>query len=165
MRTRDFERLYKEHAGPLLAFLTYRSGDSSLADDLLADTFERALRGRKRFNPSRSSEKTWLYAIALNLLRDQRRRTERGRRVIAQSEAGTPVSSEGGLEQVEQRDRVARAMDSLNSNEREIVAMRYGADLTLREIATLLNQPTGTTAAQLYRALERMAGALDDSPR
>ena|SRR5215212_4055375 len=162
MRGSDFERLYREHAGPLLAFLTYRTGDSDLADDLLADTFERALRSRKRFNPSRASEKTWLYAIALNLLRDHGRRSSAGRRAAARTEGHTPVASEGGLEQVEQRDRVARAMDSLGSRERELLAMRYGADMALREIATLMNQSTGTTAAQLYRALERMASALTD---
>src|SRR3954470_6331520 len=62
-----FERLYAEHAGPLLAFLTYRTGDAVLAEDLLADTFERVLRARRRFDPRRGSQKAWLYTIALNL--------------------------------------------------------------------------------------------------
>ena len=44
VRSRDFERLYDAHAGQLLAFLIFRTGDRALADDLLADTFERVLR-------------------------------------------------------------------------------------------------------------------------
>ena len=69
MRQDAFERLFEEHARPLLAFLTYRTGDPVLADDLLADTFERAIRGRRGFDRRKGSEKRWLYAIALNLVR------------------------------------------------------------------------------------------------
>jgi len=71
MRDEAFERLYTEHAQSLYAFLSYRTGDRVLAEDLLADTFERALRARKRFDRRKASEKTWLYSIALNRLRDQ----------------------------------------------------------------------------------------------
>ena len=74
MRRDDFERLYEEHAQPLFGFLAYRTGDAALAEDLLADTFERALRARNRFDRRKASEKTWLYAIALNLVRDNARR-------------------------------------------------------------------------------------------
>src|SRR3954452_25346881 len=69
MRDQDFERLYNAEAAGLFSFLAYRTGDRSLAEDLLADAFERALRGRAKYNRKRGSEKTWLYAIALNLLR------------------------------------------------------------------------------------------------
>ena len=65
MRQHDFERLYAEHAAPLLAFLDYRTGDRALAEDLLADTFERVLRSRRPFDPRRGSEKAWLYTIVL----------------------------------------------------------------------------------------------------
>ena len=58
MRDADFERLYGQHAEPLFAFLAYRTGDRVLAEDLLADTFERALRARRRFDRRRGSEKS-----------------------------------------------------------------------------------------------------------
>src|SRR4051812_29564462 len=83
-----FERLYAEHAGPLLAFLTYRTGDGALAEDLLADTFERVLRARRRFDPRKGSEKTWLYTIALNLLRDNARRQAAEQRSMEQVSVG-----------------------------------------------------------------------------
>src|SRR6266480_5949263 len=81
MRQDQFERLYEEHARPLLAFLAYRTGNRVLAEDILADTFERVLRARRRFDPRKASEKTWLYSIALNCLRDS------GRRQAAESRA------------------------------------------------------------------------------
>ena len=70
MRDDDFERLYAAEAQGLFGFLVYRTGDRALAEDLLADTFERALRSRKRYDRRRGPAKAWLYTIALNLLRD-----------------------------------------------------------------------------------------------
>ena len=66
MRRGDFERLYAEHAQTLFAFLLYRTGDRSLTEDLLADSFERALRARRGFDSRKGTEKAWLYAIALD---------------------------------------------------------------------------------------------------
>jgi RNA polymerase sigma factor (sigma-70 family) len=80
MRDVDFECLYAEHAEALFAFLAYRTGDRVLAEDLLADTFEHALRARRRYDRPRARVKTWIYSIALNLLRDHaRRRTAEAR--------------------------------------------------------------------------------------
>src|SRR3954469_13558810 len=78
MRDEDFERLYAAEAQGLFGFLVYRTGDRALAEDLLADTFERALRSRKRYDRRRGPAKAWLYTIALNLLRDHARRGGRG---------------------------------------------------------------------------------------
>src|SRR4051794_41634290 len=72
----DFERMYLEHRDRLFAFLVYRTGDRSLAEDLLGDVFERAFRARGRFDPARGSQTTWLYAIAVNRLRDHHRRAQ-----------------------------------------------------------------------------------------
>lgn len=74
LRNDAFERLYAEHAQALFGFLRYRTNDPALAEDLLADTYERVLRARRRFDPRKASEKTWLYTIALNCLTDHSRR-------------------------------------------------------------------------------------------
>ena len=88
MRAEDFERLYAEHAQPLFGFLVYRTGDRALAEDLLADTFERLLTARRGFDRRKGSEKTWLYTIALNLLRDHARRGAAGQRALERVAAG-----------------------------------------------------------------------------
>ena len=51
MRDEDFERLYAAEAPGLFSFLAYRTGDRALAQDLLADAFEKALRGAPRLRP------------------------------------------------------------------------------------------------------------------
>ena len=160
MRAADFERLFSEHAKPLFAFLAYRCGDRGLAEDVLADTFERALRARTRFDRRKASEKTWLYTIALNLLRDQaRRRTSEARALERYPHERTEPPDE--LAQVERRDEVQSALGTLNDEEREAIALRFGADLTVPEIARLLDEPLPRVEGRVYRSLRKLRQEFD----
>src|SRR5918912_4564121 len=106
MRDEDFERLYADEAAGLFSFLAYRTGDRALAEDLLADAFERALRSKRRFDRRRGSAKTWLYAIALNVLRDHARRAAAEGRALDRAEA--PGGGPDPFAAVEHRDELAR---------------------------------------------------------
>lgn len=161
MRAEDFEQLYDEHAQALFGFLAYRTGDRALAEDLLADTFEKALRARRRFDPRKGSTKTWLYSIALNTLRDQMRRRAAAER--AGEQLGAPGAEEGSdaSDAVARRDELSRALATLSEEEREVVALRYGADLTVPEIAKLKNEKLTTIEGRVYRALRKLRERLD----
>ena len=160
MQNEQFERLYEEHARPLLAFLVYRTGNRVIAEDLLADTFERVLRTRRGFDRRKASEKTWLYAIALNCLRDSARRQAAESRALERAVA-VPAADTGGVAPIEERDSLARAMEVLSDEEREAVALRYGADLTVPEIAKLTEEKLTTVEGRVYRALRKLRDALD----
>ncbi len=158
MKDDEFERLYAAEAQGLFAFLAYRTGDRSLAEDLLADAFERALRSKLKYDRKRGSQKTWLYAIALNLLRDHARRAAaEGRaleRVTVPGETADPYAG------VEARDELGRGLSTLSAEEREAIALRFGADLTVPEIAHVLGEPLTTVEGRVYRALRKLREAL-----
>src|SRR5437660_10755610 len=139
MRPADFERLYAEHAQHLLAFLVYKTGDRPLAEDLLTDTFERVLTARRGFDRRKASEKTWLYAIALNLVRDHARRNAAEHRAVERVEAGVVSGGnrQGFEDAVSERESLSRALSTLSDEEREAISLRFGADLTVPEIAKL----------------------------
>lgn len=162
-RRPDFEALYEAHAARLLAFLVYRTGDHALAEDLLSDTFERVLRAKRRFDPGRGTEKTWLYAIAINCLRDNARRVSAEARALERSGAGRsePAHQEPGHDALADRDLLRCGLASLSDDERLAVALRYGADLTMPEIARLVREPLTTVEARVYRALEKLRGVVE----
>ena len=161
MRDEDFERLYDEHAQALFGFLAYRTGDRVLAEDLLADTFERALRARRRFDPRRGSTKTWLYSIALNALRDHMRRRAVAERAGAELAVPEGETADDAADAVARRDELSRALATLSEEEREVVALRFGADLTVPEIAKLNGEKLTTVEGRLYRALRKLRERLD----
>ena len=159
MRDRDFERLFAEHSSPLFGFLVYRTGDRALAEDLLADAFERAFRARRGFDRRKGTEKAWLYTIALNCLRDHGRRAAVEERALER--IGGDPDGRDPLEGAELRDQVGRLLAGLDPEQREVVALRYGADLTVPEIARVLKVPLTTAESRLYRALRQMRDRAD----
>ena len=163
MLASDFEQIYRVEAAPLYGFLAYRTGDPALAEDLLADTFERALRARRRFDPLRGSRRTWLYSIALNCLRDRKRREGAEQRALERSlppAGGSPTT----LEIVERKLTLDAALSALSDEEREAIALRYGADLTLRQIATVTEQRRTTVEGRIYRGLAKLRDDLAEPP-
>ena len=157
MRTDTFERMFEEHAQPLFGFLAYRTGNRALAEDLLSETFERVLRSRQRYDPRRGSERRWLYTIALNLLRDHARRAANEQRSLQQvGVSATPEGSDPALAAVEHRDELARALSHLSEDEREAIALRFGADLKLRDVARLLGEGESAVEGRIYRGLGKL---------
>ena len=156
MKREDFERLYEEHARPLFGFLVYRTGDRVQAEDLLGEAFLRALRARRRFDRRRGSEKAWLYSIALNVLRDEVRRSAAESRALERVEAVAATDRAPGVEVVEDRDLVMRALDKLSAEEREAIALRYGGQLTVPEMARALDLPLTTVESRVHRALRKL---------
>ena len=155
----SFETLYEAHAQALFGFLTYRTGDRALAEDLLADTFEKALRGRRGFDRRRASEKTWLYSIALNVLRDHVRRSQAEGRAYEKSQ-DPAADHPDPFADLEHRDELARAMSVLSLEEREAVSLRFGADLSVPELAKVLGVELTTAEGRVYRALRKLRAEL-----
>jgi len=163
MKIDQFEQLYEEHAGPLLAFLVYRTGDRTLAEEVLADTFERVLRSRKHFNPRKASAKTWVYSIALNRLRDLLRRQDAERRALERGEAGASEAA-SEAERIEDRSTVRAALSRIDELEREAVSLRYGSDLSIKEVADVLGVKVSTAEGRIYRGLRRLRELLEEFP-
>ena len=144
MRADKFERIYAEHRDRLFAFLVYRTGDRALAEDLVGDVFERALRAHARFDPRRGSESTWLYAIALNRLRDHYRRAQVERsaleRFFVESPSGSILPTTGLPTAIWSCGRSSCSTSRIARSSR----LRFGADLTAPQIAKVTHQPLTT---------------------
>jgi RNA polymerase sigma factor (sigma-70 family) len=157
LRNSAFEQLFQAHAEPLFAFLVYRTGDRQLAEDLVADTFERALRSRSRFDPRRGSEKNWLYTVAVNLARDSARRASVETRALARVGGETREShNDPTIDTIGDRDAIERALVALSDDEREAVALRFGSDLRLREVARAVGESESAVEKRISRALQKL---------
>jgi RNA polymerase sigma-70 factor (ECF subfamily) len=161
MRDEAFERLYSEHAQALYGFLSYRTGDRVLAEDLLADTFERARRAPRPVDPRKARAKTWLYTIALNCLRDHARRRSAEGRAVERVAAAPSQATSIDFDQIADRDLVKRSLDALSEPEREAIALRFGAELTVPEIAKLTGERLTTVEGRVYRALRKLRETID----
>jgi RNA polymerase sigma factor (sigma-70 family) len=151
--------------GPLIrrvySYVAYRVGDGPDAEDLTSETFERALRYKKSYDPKKGEPIAWLLGIAKRCVDGQGPKLE-----LASERADAPDRSDVEAETV-RRLSVARAVGTLDARDRDLIALRYGADLTARQIAELLGARTNTIEVALHRALGRLREAMgeeDDSP-
>lgn len=161
----EFARVYDEHIWDVYGFFGYRLNSREACEDLTQQTFERALRAWARFDATKATPKTWLLAIARNLLIDHYRRGSGARRsepldedAIARIE-DEPRSS--GEPRLGVSPDLERALHSLDSRSRELVALRYGGDLSGPEIAELTGLSLANVQQILSRSLRRMRDALE----
>jgi RNA polymerase sigma factor (sigma-70 family) len=160
MRQDDFDRIYREHAPGLFSFLMYRTGDRAQAEDVLGEAFERAIRARRSYDSRRAREKTWLYAIALNCLRDRQRRSAAEQRALDRAAAPVPDAPDLG-DAIGERDELRAALAELSAEEREALALRFGGDLTIPEIARATGESRTTVEGRVYRGLRKLREKLE----
>jgi RNA polymerase sigma-70 factor (ECF subfamily) len=161
LREADFDTLYREHAPGLFSFLLYRTGNRELAEDVVSEAFEKAIRARRGFDRRKSREKTWLYTIALNSLRDRQRRAQTEERALERVTTGANDSGTEAADDVANRDELRRALEILSAEEHEAIALRFGGDLTIPEIARATGETRTTVEGRVYRALRKLRSAVE----
>lgn len=143
----------------LYAYVAYVLGDGPDAEDVTSEAFERALRYRASFDPAKGTPIAWLIGIA-------RRCTGpylAARRELAAPEAIDEAAWPGDIAELSVTKLAVReAVAALPERDRELVALRFGADLTCRQIGELLGLKTNAVEVAIHRALARLEGVLAD---
>lgn len=158
----EFAAVYDEHMGRVYGFFAYWLRSRPDAEDLTQQTFERAFRAARSYDPARASVATWLLAIARNLLVDhfRARSDDRKLRSLDQIALDTleaaPDAYSLGLDPA-----LERALARLSEREQELIALRYGADLSGPEVAAVTGLTLANTHQILARALRKLRGYLD----
>lgn len=153
--TADIARLFQLYHGPLVRMLYRRTGDLDRAEDLAQETFARAVASPPD-NP-----RPWLFAVALNLVREDGRRSVRQARRLHLLGAEQPVASEPPdreVERNEERAAVRAALAQLNERDREALLLK-AEGFNYEEIAATLNLAKGAVGTTLARARRRLVEA------
>lgn len=141
------------------AYVAYRIGDGPDAEDVTSQVFERALRYRDNYDARRGDAAAWLVGIARRCIHDFHLQREEPR--ADPPEPADTVDVEG---ETVRRLMLSRAVARLGASDRELLALRFGADLTARQVAELLEMQTNTVEVALHRALARLRDILGESP-
>jgi RNA polymerase sigma factor (sigma-70 family) len=139
------------------SYVAYRVGDGPDAEDITSETFERALRYKKSYDSAKGEPVAWLIGIA--------RRCIEGRPPSLElSSEHLETADPGDLEDDTLRRIVlSAAVGQLEERDRDLIALRYGADLTARQIAELQGAKTNAIEVALHRALGRLREHVEGS--
>ena len=157
LTTGTFSRLYEEHLDAVFNYCLFRVGDRQLAEDVTAEVFEQAWRDRRRYNPEQASFATWLFAIARHRVVDKQRQLGRraGVALDGQYEDKAPLPEEQLVREARQA-RLRDLMQTLPGDHRELIALKFGAGLTNRRIAELLDKSESAVGSAVYRVVQKL---------
>jgi len=157
------DELVQRYQAPLLGFF-YRAlaGDRATAADLVQDTFIRVLR-TSSYRPGRPF-RPWLFAIAANVLRSHRQAAARVPSSAGDERLDAAIDPRPGPEAAAAdaafTHEVGVAIASLPEEYRVTLLLRFGAELSLGEIAAVLGVPLGTVKSRLFEGTRRLRALL-----
>lgn len=156
----NLDSLFREFHQPLVRYLTRRLGDRDWAEEVAQETFLRAARQKEIV-----SERSWLFAVATNLVRDEARKDARRRKhleLLAQEERDRQdiVPQHVAMENAENAAMARRALEALSEKDREALLMREEG-LDYNEIAAALELSVASVGTTLARARRRLVEAFE----
>ena len=151
---RAFGDVAREHLDDVYRYLVFLTADPVLAEDLTGETFEKAFRSWKRFDPRRGSERTWLCQLArsraLDHFRSEARRRRREESSASELGQGSESLGDGISAELE------AALRSLSAGEREVVVLRIVLELDAISVARVLGISRSACSMRLARALQKL---------
>jgi RNA polymerase sigma-70 factor, ECF subfamily len=156
-----FDELYRSHVAPVHAFAWARLGDRATAEDVTAETFRRALRALPRFEPRGVPFRAWLMRIASNLIRDEIDRRQRARRLL--DRAASVASADELVEDVESRVVVHELVGRLGPDQRRVIELRFGADMSIASVADCLGRSPDAVKQLQRRAVRELRRMLEEA--
>ncbi|MFL5627341.1 MAG: RNA polymerase sigma factor [Ktedonobacteraceae bacterium] len=158
-----FEALYQCYYPGILAFLRFLVGSPEVAEDLTSLVFEKALLHLADLRTPGTAG-PWLFRIAHNCAMDYFRRCKPtiSLEQLLPTEHPPAASIEEEAMQREQQRHLLAHLSLLSEREREVIGLKFAANLNNREIARVLQIPEGTVSSLLYRALRRLRAAFHE---
>ncbi len=141
------------------SYVAYRIGDGPDAEDVTSEVFERALRYRASYDESRGRPVPWLLGIARRCVEDARLHHPQ----VTSSEFSDVVSAQDLEGDAVRRVTVTTAVNRLDERARDLLALRYGADLSARQIGEILGLRTNAVEVALHRALAQVRSDLEEA--
>lgn len=152
-----FADLYQKYTTAVFNYCLFRVNDPVVAEDLTADIFERAWRARRRYRVERAEFSTWLFTIARRRVTDwQRQQSRRPWLRLDERQPDETASPETVIEESEQQVRLRRLVSQLEPHEQELIALKFGAGMTNRAIAHLIDKGESAVGSALHRAMKKL---------
>ena len=160
-----FAAIYDHYYPRIFNYVMMCLGNPDAANDVTAGVFEKVLNTLDSYRPDRGEFGGWIFVIARSAVNSQQRADKR-RRWLPLAKIDDLPANEPGPEATaalrEEHARLLSAVGVLAAHEQEILALKFGADLTNREIAKLVGRSESNIGVILYRGLRTLRSALEE---
>lgn len=155
-----FAEVYDEFVKKLYNYAFFRLKDKEAAEDVVSDTFMKALEHLSSFNPNKGNAASWLYRIARNTLIDYTRKRGKTMNFPEDFDVEDTESLKKNIENKDMLERITKTLDTLSEKEREIIMLRVWDELSYKEIAEVLGKSEASLKMAASRALKSLRSQL-----
>jgi RNA polymerase sigma-70 factor (ECF subfamily) len=155
--------IYDTYAPAIHRYIYHKTGDADTAQDLTAETFQRFLEALKRQAGPTEHLSGWLYRVAHNLIVDHyRQRPEVPPLSIDDVEPAVPATQDGYVARGDRAMRARDALQQLTPLQQQVMILRFLEDMSLYEVAQVLDRTVGSIKALQHRAIDTLQRILED---
>jgi RNA polymerase sigma-70 factor (ECF subfamily) len=155
--TMEWDDVYTKELPRIYNFFLYKTADREYAQDLTAETFERAWKKRSSYKPLLASLPTWLFGIARNVFKEYLRgvgKSDQHHVDLSQlEESSSGFDLEENIQHYQDKQRLHKLLLELSDREQDLIALKYGAGLTNREIARITRLTESNVGSILHRSV------------
>jgi len=167
-----FGEIYDHYYSKIFRFILYRTGRRDVAEDLTAETFFQALKNLWRFRYTRNPFSSWLYKIAVTQVamfyRQQKRYCETTFEecpdlLNATIKEDPTIYLQESIDRNEEYKKMHASMDALTEDEKNVIALRYFEDLSVKEVSQVLRMKENTVKSHTRRALAKLREKFEEN--
>ncbi len=155
---RALAQIFDTHHDSVYRYIRMRVSGDALAEDLSAEVFTRLLQAFGKGKGPRDSLRGWLYGVAAHCVADHHRREGRARKLdpehMTPAAAVDPEHSAGTMHDLE---GLSEALGELTDDQQQVIALRYGSEMKIRDVAALMGRSEGAIKQLQARAVARLA--------
>jgi len=156
----DWEAIYREAMPRIYRFFCYRVSDGSTAEDLTSATFEKAWRARARYRHDVAAFSTWLFAIARNVAGDYFRAQVAHSELRLEDLHNHAQNESPSVDETAQQQldfaALTRVLATLSDRDRDVISLKFGAEMSHKEIARIMGLSESNVAVISHRALQTL---------
>jgi RNA polymerase sigma factor (sigma-70 family) len=164
-----FARLYEEFMPKVFRYINFRVVDVDTAQDITENAFEKALVNFEDYSSDRAEFSTWIFSIAKNTLIDHYRSSAREN--SKQKEANIQIANHDTTDldcqviETEEMNTLKSYISQLSTQEKEIISLKFGAEMTNRKIAKMLGLSESNVGTMVYRTVCKLRDKFREETR
>ncbi|WP_298816149.1 ECF subfamily RNA polymerase sigma factor, BldN family [Chloroflexus sp.] len=158
LETDALAAIHDAYYQPLYRYISFRVSDHHTCEDLVSEVFSRFLKAIAQRTAPRSNLRGWLFKVAANVVSDHYRRAYRApsarldERMVSQEPEPAEVA-----EQIAVNEELRRAISHLTDEQQQVLALRFGQNLPVQEVARILGKTEGAVKQLQLRAIAALA--------
>lgn len=159
-------QVHEQYYDSIYRYMSFRVNDLQTAEDLTSEVFVRFLHAIRQKNAPQNTIRGWLFGTASLILKEHYRKKKRAQLSdLNESLPGETAVTTENLEALESKEALRLAMGNLTDDQQQVLALRFGYEMPIRDVAETMNKSEGSVKMLQMRAIAALTRIMTGSEK